>query len=200
MTAVALIDAGGANIGSVRYALEREGASVRIVRDADGMRGSEHVILPGVGAAPAAMALLRERGLIEPLRALQAPLLGICLGMQLLFEASEEGDVACLGVLPGVVRKLVATENTRVPHMGWNALRPLRDDPLLHGIDGFAYFVHGYAVPVTGDCIAACTHGQEFAAVVRRGSVLGAQFHPERSALAGATLLRNFLAWTPAWT
>jgi len=193
---VALIDAGGANLGSVRYALEREGARVRVVRDADGLRGAQRVILPGVGAAPVAMALLQERGLADALRTLRLPLLGICLGMQLLFEHSDEGDVACLGLLPGRVHRLMAANGVRVPHMGWNEVRPLRDDALLQGFEASpqAYFVHGYAAAVTGDCIASCTHGQSFAAMVRRGAVMGAQFHPERSARAGAALLRNFLA------
>jgi imidazole glycerol-phosphate synthase subunit HisH len=200
MRTVALIDAGGANLGSVRYALEREGASVNIVRDYDGLRDARRVILPGVGAAVPAMALLRERGLVDALRDLRVPLLGICLGMQLLFDDSEEGDVACLGLLPGSVRKLVASNGVRVPHMGWNQMHVERDDELLQGVgdDAQAYFVHSYAVPVTGDCIAACMHGQRFAAIVRRGNVMGAQFHPERSASAGAQLLRNFLASAPA--
>jgi len=192
---VALIDAGGANLGSVRYAVERAGANIEIVRDADGLRDARRVILPGVGAAAPAMALLRERGLDRALRTLKVPLLGICLGMQLLFESSEEGDVECLGLLPGRVRKLPAASGVRVPHMGWNALDVLALDPMLRSIDGAqAYFVHSYAAPVTEHCIAACTHGERFAAVVRRGNVFGAQFHPERSASAGAALLRNFLA------
>jgi len=197
---VALIDAGGSNLGSVRYALEREGATVEVVRDADGLRDPRRVILPGVGAAPRAMALLGERGLTEVLRGLQVPLLGICLGMQLLFDDSEEGNVACLGLLPGSVRRLVATRGIRVPHMGWNQMQSTREDELLKDIrDGAqAYFVHSYAVPVTQDCVATVRHGERFAAIVRRGSVMGAQFHPERSASAGAALLRNFLAWTPA--
>lgn len=198
MSKVALIDAGGANLGSVRYALERENATVAIVRDADGLRGAKRVVLPGVGAAPAAMALLRERGLVEGLRTLQVPLLGICLGMQLLFDASEEGNVACLGMLSGAVRKLEPSAGVRVPHMGWSTLQPVRDDPLLRGVDGSAYFVHGYGVPVTADCVASYSHGRTFAAVVRRGLVMGAQFHPERSGAAGARLLRNFLALVPA--
>ena len=192
---VALIDAGGANLGSVRYALERLGLTARIVRDADGLRGAQRVILPGVGAAPQAMALLRERGLDDALRALQVPLLGVCLGMQLLFEASEEGDVACLGLLPGRVRKLAPARGARVPHMGWNSLEPTRAASLLDGIvaGAQAYFVHGYAVPPGDDCIATCDHGQRFAAVVQRGNVHGVQFHPERSAAVGARLLDNFL-------
>ena len=200
MTALALIDAGGANLGSVRYALERLGVDARIVRDADGLRGVERIILPGVGAAAPAMALLRERGLVEPLRATRLPLLGICLGMQLLFEGSDEGDVACLGLLPGRVRKLVGGAGVRVPHMGWNSLEPTMASLLLDGVDtgACAYFVHSYAAPVTEDCIVACTHGERFAAMVRRGNVAGAQFHPERSAAVGARLLSNFLLWNGA--
>ena len=194
MNPVALIDAGGANLGSVRYALERLGVEPRIVRDADGLRDAQRVILPGVGAAPPAMALLRERGLVEAVRMLE--LLGICLGMQLLFEASDEGEVECLGLLPGRVQKMQAGEGIRVPHMGWNALEPMRASTLLDGIatGAQAYFVHGYAAPVTEDCIAACTHGRRFAAAVQRGRVYGAQFHPERSAAVGAHLLGNFMA------
>ena len=196
---VAVIDAGGANFGSVCYALERLGARPRIVRDADALAGAPRVLLPGVGAAGPAMSLLRERGFAEVLPVLPVPLLGICLGMQLLFEASDEGDVACLGVLPGRVRKLAGGPGLRVPHMGWNTLEQVAASPLLGGIerDAHAYFVHGYAVPVTGDCIAACTHGERFAAMVARGRIAGAQFHPERSSATGARLLANFLQWEP---
>jgi glutamine amidotransferase len=202
VTTLALIDAGGANLGSVRYALERLGLEANIVRDADGLRGAGRVILPGVGAAAPAMALLRERGLDQALRALEVPLLGICLGMQLLFDASEEGDVACLGLLPGTVRRLQGNAALRVPHMGWNTLEPLRESVLLEGIaiPAHAYFVHGYAAPVTGDCIASCVHGEPFAACVQRGHIAGMQFHPERSADVGATLLANFLSWAPMKT
>jgi glutamine amidotransferase len=196
---VALIDAGGANLGSVRYALERLGVDVRVVRDADGLRGVQRVILPGVGAAKPAMDILHERGLDLALRALQVPLLGICLGMQLLFDASEEGDVACLGLLAGTVHRMQGSPALRVPHMGWNTLEPLRQSALLDGIamPAHAYFVHGYAAPVTEDCIATCKHGQPFAACVQRGRIAGMQFHPERSAETGAILLANFLRWDP---
>lgn len=195
MTDVALIDAGGANLGSVRYALERLGVEARLVRDADGLRGAERVILPGVGAAPEGMARLHAQGLVAPLRALQVPLIGICLGMQLLFEHSEEGNVDCLGVLDGIVRRMHPATGIRVPHMGWNRLLPLRDSPLLEGVPelGSAYFVHGYAAPVTADTVAACDHGGLFTAVVHNGLRCGAQFHPERSAETGARILRNFL-------
>lgn len=196
---VAVIDAGGANFGSVRYALERLGARARIVRDADGIADAPRVLLPGVGAAGPAMALLRERGFAEALPALRVPLLGICLGMQLLFESSEEGGVDCLGLLSGQVRKLADGPGLRVPHMGWNTLEQVAPSSLLAGIgsDACAYFVHGYAAPVTADCIATCSHGERFAAVVARGRVAGAQFHPERSSATGARLLANFLQWNP---
>lgn len=197
---LALIDAGGANLGSVRYALERLGVDARVVRDADGLRGAQRVILPGVGAAAPAMQLLAERGLDAALRTLHIPLLGICLGMQLLFDASEEGDVACLGLLPGTVRRMQGGVGLRVPHMGWNTLQPIRASALLDGLamHAPAYFVHGYAAPITEDCIATSTHGATFAACVERGRVAGMQFHPERSADAGATLLANFLRWNPS--
>ncbi|MBB4595179.1 imidazole glycerol phosphate synthase subunit HisH [Xanthomonas cannabis] len=195
MTDVALIDAGGANLGSVRYALERLGVEARLVRDAAGLQGAERVILPGVGAAPEAMKRLRAQGLVEPLRQLQVPLIGICLGMQLLFERSEEGDVECLGLLPGIVRHMTPALGIRVPHMGWNQLVPMRDSALLAGLPerASAYFVHGYAAPVTADTVAACDHGGLFTAVVQQGLRCGAQFHPERSADTGARILRNFL-------
>ncbi|HEY4555188.1 MAG TPA: imidazole glycerol phosphate synthase subunit HisH, partial [Lysobacter sp.] len=180
MTGVVLIDSGGANIGSVVYALERLGATARLSADAETIASAERVILPGVGAAAAGMARLRELGLVEVVRGLRQPLLGICLGMQLLFETSEEGDTECLGLLPGRVRRLSAAPGTRVPHMGWNALQLRREDPLLAGIapGEQAYFVHSYAAPVTDDTLATATHGIEFSAVVRRGQCRGAQFHP----------------------
>jgi imidazole glycerol-phosphate synthase subunit HisH len=192
---VVLIDSGGANIGSVRYALERLGVDAALTGNADEIRRAERVILPGVGAAAPAMARLRELDLVDTIRTLEQPLLGICLGMQLLFERSEEGEVECLGLLPGRVRALAPGAGIRVPHMGWNRLRPRRASRLLEGIDdgAQAYFVHSYAAPAAADCIASSTHGDEFAAVVERGRVAGAQFHPERSAAVGARLLRNFL-------
>ena len=193
---VVLIDAGGANIGSVRYALERLGACATLSEDPETIAGAERVILPGVGAAPAGMARLHELGLVPLVRSLQQPLLGICLGMQLLFESSDEGDVECLGLLPGRVRKLAASPGIRVPHMGWNTLLPRGGDALLAGIDAGAqaYFVHSYAAPVDDNTLATTQHGDTFASVVRRGHCAGAQFHPERSSLAGARLLENFLA------
>jgi len=195
VSTVGLIDAGGANLGSVRYALERLGVAVRMVREPSDLAGTSRVILPGVGAAAEGMRRLHAQGLVQPLRDLQVPLLGICLGMQLLFEGSEEGGVDCLGLLPGVVRRLHPAVGVRVPHMGWNKLLALRESPLLDGVapGASAYFVHSYAAPVTSDTVAACHHGGLFTAVVQRGRLCGAQFHPERSAGSGARILRNFI-------
>ncbi|WP_315388536.1 imidazole glycerol phosphate synthase subunit HisH [uncultured Stenotrophomonas sp.] len=195
MTDVALIDAGGANLGSVRYALERLGANVRLVRDADGLRDARRVILPGVGAAKPAMQRLHAQGLVEPLRRLQVPLMGICLGMQLLFEHSEEAGVETLGLIPGTVRKLVPATGIRVPHMGWNRLLPLKPSVLLRDIPAraSAYFVHSYAAPLNAHTVAACDHGGLFTAMVEQDRYFGAQFHPERSGDTGALMLRNFL-------
>ncbi len=192
---VALVDAGGANIGSVRFALERLGVEAMLTGDAAVIRESDRVILPGVGTAAMIMGRLRELGLVETLRALDKPLLGVCVGMQVLYESSEEGDVECLGLLHGRVRKLPVSASVRVPHMGWNTLETVGRTTLASGIEegDRAYFVHSYAAPVTDDCVFACDHGSRFAAVAQRGRVAGAQFHPERSASVGAQLLRNFL-------
>lgn len=197
---VVLVDAGGANLGSVRYALQRLGVEPTLASDPATILAADRVILPGVSTAATVMGRLRQLGLVDTLRALRQPLLGVCVGMQLLFEHSEEDDTPCLGLLPGRVRRLPVGEGVRVPHMGWNRLQLRRDDPLLAGFPegDHAYFVHSYAADVTGDCIASARHGRDFAAAVRRGNVMGAQFHPERSAAAGARLLGNFLTMDPA--
>lgn len=192
---VALVDAGGANIGSVLFALQRLGVEATLTADAEVIRAADRVILPGVSTAAMVMGRLRELDLVDTLRTLERPLLGVCVGMQLLYESSEEGEVQCLGLLPGRVAKLKHSAAIRVPHMGWNTLQPRRATALVEGIGprDQAYFVHSYAAPVTEDCVLATDHGQRFAAVVQRGRVAGAQFHPERSASVGARLLRNFL-------
>jgi len=192
---VVLVDSGGANIGSVRYALQRLGVDAQLSGDGDVIRRADRVILPGVGAAAAAMRRLRELDLVPTLVSLDRPLLGICLGMQLLFESSEEGDVPCLGLLPGRVRRMAAAPGIRIPHMGWNRLRTSRTSRLLDGVadDAQAYFVHGYAADIGEATVAACEHGATFSAVVQRGDIAGAQFHPERSGRVGQRLLANFL-------
>jgi glutamine amidotransferase len=192
---VVLVDSGGANIGSVQYALQRLGVDAKLSGDGDIIRRAERIILPGVGAAASAMRRLQELDLVATLRSLDKPLLGICLGMQLLYARSEEGDVDCIGLLPGRVRRMHATPGIRIPHMGWNRLRKRGASSLLDGIaDGAqAYFVHGYAAGIDDATIASCEHGGDFAAVVQDGHIAGAQFHPERSGQVGLRLLANFL-------
>lgn len=193
---VVLVDAGGTNIGSVRYALQRLGVDAELSSDAIRIRAADRVILPGVGAAGPGMARLNASGLADVIRGLTQPVLGVCLGMQLLFEHSDEGDSACLGVIPGRVSMLPTQTGLRVPHMGWNALQIERDDALLSGLPtpAHAYFVHSYVAPVSEYTLASSNHGIAFSAVVRHRNFHGMQFHPERSAEVGAQLLKNFLS------
>ncbi len=193
-----IIDSGGANIASVRFALQRLGADSTFTADPAQIRSAERVILPGVGAAAAAMDHLREQGLVDCIRQLTQPVLGICLGMQLLFDGSEEGDVDCLGLIPGRLKHFPDAPGLRIPHMGWNAATTVRADPLLQDLPEppWFYFVHSYYAPVSEATIAATRHGLSFSAMVQRNNFRGAQFHPERSADAGARVLKNFLELT----
>ena len=195
MTDTVIIDSGGANLASLQFAFERLGAGTRVSSDANTIRQARRVILPGVGAAADAMQRLRQSGVAELLPTLTQPVLGICLGMQLLFSRSEEGSTDCLGILPETVRRLQPSPGLPVPHMGWNQLAPLREDPILEGIarDDYVYFVHSYAVPVSDVTLATADYGIAVSAIVRKGNFWGAQFHPERSAATGARLLANFL-------
>lgn len=192
---VAIIDSGGANISSVVHALRRLGSEPVFTADAGTIRSAERVILPGVGAAGAAMARLRELDLVECIRELKQPVLGICLGMQLLFDQSNEDGVECLGIIPGNLEKLEPSEGVRIPHMGWNTTTTVREHPLLSGLPEppWFYFVHSYRAPIGDSTLATCTHGESFAAIVQQDNFLGTQFHPERSARHGAKLLANFL-------
>lgn len=195
---IAIIDSGGANIASVTFALERCGATATLTTDAEMIASADKVILPGVGAAPVVMAQLQKAGLVDCIRGLTQPVLGICLGMQLLFERSEEGDTALLGLIPGTVGAFQPAPGLSIPHMGWNRLLPTAGaaaNPLLKGIDDGAhvYFVHSYFAPVSGDTVAACRYGADFTALVAHGNFMGAQFHPERSGPIGARILQNFL-------
>ena len=195
MDDVLIVDSGGANLASLQFALERLGASSRISHDARQLSAARRVILPGVGSAPHAMQRLQELALATPLRTLRCPLLGICLGMQLLFESSAEGPVQCLGVLPGAVQRLSAAAGRPIPHMGWNQLEALQEDPLLDGVAAgeYVYFVHSFAAAVSPTTLATTDYGTPLAAVARRENFWGTQFHPERSAGVGARILRNFL-------
>lgn len=195
MSALAIIDSGGANIASLRAALARLGAESVVTTDAATIRRAPRVLLPGVGSASSAMTKLRGAGLERVIPELKQPLLGICLGMQILFDRSEEGPAVGLGVIPGSVEKLQFAPGLPVPHMGWNQLSQTKPDPLLDGVSGFdhVYFVHSYAVPLTSYTLAATEYGTAFSAVVRRGNFCGTQFHPERSGVVGARILANFL-------
>lgn len=196
MSTVTVVGYGAGNTASVRFALERLGASVDITEDPDRIATAERLILPGVGAAAYAMQRLECLGLVAPIRAFSRPLLGVCLGQQLLFDSSDEGGgVDLLGLIPGRVRKLEGRADLPVPHMGWTRLEELKPDPLLSGIsDGdYAYFVHSFVCPVTDATLATADYGSAVPAVVRYDNRWGCQFHPERSAAAGARILQNFL-------
>jgi glutamine amidotransferase len=199
VTEVAVIAYGAGNVASVQFALERLGATVRLTDDPAVITDAERVILPGVGAAGYAMSRLSELGLVEPIRAFPRPLLGVCLGQQLLFETSQEGEgVDLLGFIPGAVSRLAPAGALPVPHMGWSRLRRDRDDPLLEGVaeGAYAYFVHGYVCPDGPATLARADYGGPVPAMVRSANRWGCQFHPERSAEAGATILKNFLGLT----
>lgn len=190
-----LLDSGGANIGSVRAAFARLGVEAPVSSDAGQIRRATHVVLPGVGTAAAAMRRLRENGLDRLIPTLTQPLLGICVGMQLLFERSQEGDCECLGLLPGSVQRLPQAPGIRSPHMGWNRVRLQGEHPLLRDqAQAWFYFVHSYAALPDTHTVATCTHGETFSAAVAQERIMGVQFHPERSGPAGAALLKNFLA------
>jgi glutamine amidotransferase len=195
MTSVAIIDSGGANIASLLFAFDRLKTTAILTDDADIIRNADRVLLPGVGAANDAMARLRNAGLIDVIRQLSQPVLGICLGMQLLCDASEEENVDCLGVIPGTARKLQAEPNNPVPNMGWCETNICKEHKVLDGIENGSYFyyLHSYALPVSTHTFATATHGNEFSAVIGKDNFVAAQFHPERSSAAGARLLGNFL-------
>ncbi len=201
MADVVVIDSGGANLASLLFALQRLGARAEVSVDAARIRAASHVLLPGVGAAHDTMQRLDNAGLTTVIPTLTQPLLGICLGMQLLYAASAEArsgatETKGLCIVPGRVERMPASTARPVPHMGWNQLDPLRDDPLFKGISrgAYVYYVHSYAAPVTADTLVSSEYGGSFCAAVRRGNFRGVQFHPERSATVGAQLLANFIA------
>jgi len=191
----AVVRLGVGNTASMMFALERLGADAVLTADPAIIAAAERVILPGVGAAAFSMGRMAELGLVNVLRDFSRPLLGVCLGQQLLYEKSEEGDAPALGHIPGQVRALQPAPDRPVPHMGWNRLEIVRDDPLLEGVEdgAFVYFVHGYVCPIGPETLAETDYGGPFSSVVRLGNVWGCQFHPERSSAAGARILQNFL-------
>lgn len=193
---VVIVANGGANIASLQFALQRLQVASTVSADEAEIRAADHVILPGVGAAADAMSRLRQSRLDAVIPALQQPVLGICLGMQLLYEASQEGDARCLGIIPGCATRIEKSWDRPVPHMGWNTIEIRRPCALLAGLaDGdYAYFVHSYALDVSVATVATTGYGAPFSACVQWRNFYGAQFHPERSAAVGTRLLKNFLA------
>ena len=195
MSGIAIIDSGGANIASLKAALGRLGAESVVTTDHDIIRRATRILLPGVGSAHSAMAKLRGAGLERLIPTLKQPLLGICLGMQLLFDRSEEGPANCLGVIRGSIDKLEFAPGKPVPHMGWNQFTQVRPDPLLEGVSSLdhVYFVHSFAAPTSSATVAITDYGVAFTAVARHENFCGTQFHPERSGVVGARILANFL-------
>lgn len=190
-----LLDSGGSNLGSVQAAFARLGVDAPVTSSVHDINKATHIILPGVGAAAVAMNRLKKNGLVDVIPHIHQPLLGICVGMQLLFEYSDESDTACLGLLPGKVKKLNGQDGVRIPHMGWNNLMVNSTRSLCDGLQNEnVYFVHSYAADVSEFTLAQSHHGSAFSAIVQKGNVMGAQFHPERSGKAGARLLLNFLS------
>lgn len=194
-----IVDTGCANISSVKFAIERLGIRVDVSDDTRQIAVADRVILPGVGSAPAAMASIANKKLNDCLKNLKQPVLGVCLGMQLMVDASQESalgktnNTPCLGLIPGQVNKMLVGD-LRLPHMGWNQVSSVRHNPLFSGIDdgAYFYFVHGYAIDVYAHTLATCDYHQPFSAAINKDNFFGVQFHPERSSDAGAQLLKNF--------
>lgn len=193
---IAIIDTGGANLASVTNAFDRLGAAWELTKDREKIRNASHVILPGVGAAKDSMDRLVQDGLDSFIKTLTQPTLGICLGMQLLFESSHEGPTPCLGIIPEEIVKMEPQPSITVPHMGWNQVKFTEEQALFRGIPNksYFYFVHSYQANKSEFVKAHTDHGGFVAAVVQRDNFYGVQFHPERSGSLGAQLLRNFIS------
>jgi glutamine amidotransferase len=191
VTALAILDLGYGNIDSIRLAFARLGAEVVLTSDA---QSPDRLVIPGVGAAGFAMQKLRDAGLVEPLRRRTKPTLGICLGMQLMFDSTDEGDTETLALIPGRVRQMTPAPGSPVPHMGWSKLSDVSPDIGLENND-FVYFAHSFACPDTTATAARVAYdARSVTAVVRQGNLWGAQFHPERSSTPGANFLKAFLS------
>ena len=199
-TNVVIIDTGCANVSSVKFAIERLGYAVEISKEPAVVLAADKLFLPGVGTASEAMKNLAQRDLIALVKQIEKPVLGICLGMQLLGRVSQEKGqradelVECLGLCEGEVKKL-ETGSLPLPHMGWNTVKPSNSHPLFKDIpeDSYFYFVHSFGMPVGDYTVASCEYGQPFTAALQSGNYLGVQFHPERSSKAGSKLIQNFL-------
>lgn len=196
---IVIIDTGCANLASVQYSIERLGYQPIISSDPKLFSKADRVFIPGVGTAEAAMDKLIQRPLIEPIKALTQPVLGICLGMQLMASLSDEGceSIPLLNIMGDEVKK-IQSGNLPMPHMGWNTVHVTKSSPLFKGIDDpfYAYFVHSYCLPISDRTLGQTTYGQTFSSIVQHRNFYGMQFHPERSSTIGTQLLRNFIEET----
>lgn len=191
---IAIVDYKMGNLRSVENALRRLGAEFRVTSDADQIRSAERVLLPGVGNAARAMENLREAALVDVIRSLRQPVLGICVGMQVMCRHSEEGDVDCLGIFDARVKRFQPSPELKVPHMGWNRIGNL-ESKLFKGLEGgsYVYFVHSFYPELCPDTIATSRHGEMFSAALKYENFYGTQFHPEKSGDVGERIIENFL-------
>lgn len=192
---VAIIKYNAGNIRSVDYALRRLGVTPQITADKEALAKADKIIFPGVGEAFTTMRFLHEEGLTDFIRGLRQPVLGICLGMQLMCRHSEEGDVDCLGIFNADVRRFVPQRHEdKVPHMGWNTLNNVKNPLLDVSLEGkFVYFVHSYYVPLCEHTIATTDYIHPFSAALQKDNFYATQFHPEKSGSVGERILKNFL-------
>ena len=191
---VAIIDSIGSNLASLKFALDRIKINFIVTNEVTQIRNSSHIILPGVGAAKNAMNKLSQQEIIETITTLSQPTLGICLGMQIFMEHSEEDDTSCLGVFGDSCKLFENQENYPVPHMGWNTIELESSSNLSKGINSGThfYFVHSYYVPLNSQTIASTTYSKKFSSIIQKDNFVGTQFHPEKSGEQGSILLKNF--------
>jgi len=191
---VAIIDSIGSNLASLKFALDRIKVNFIVTNEVKRIRNSSHIILPGVGAARNAMNKLSQHEIIETITTLSQPTLGICLGMQIFMEYSEEDDTSCLGVFGDSCKLFENQENYPVPHMGWNTIELESSSNLSKGINSGThfYFVHSYYVPLNSQTIASTTYSKKFSSIIQKDNFVGTQFHPEKSGEQGSILLKNF--------
>jgi glutamine amidotransferase len=187
---VAIINSGGANLGSVQRAVDKIGYKAIITKEIKDISDSTHVIIPGVGSAHNVMRSLKETNLIQTIKSLSQPVLGICIGMQILFEFSDEGKVDCLGLIPGSVERFKSLDHLKVPQMGWNKVS---FNNSLSEFNNYYYFANSYFNPINQFTIAQSQYGVSFTAAIKYKNFIGCQFHPEKSSLAGSKFLKNFL-------